>query len=87
MPRLTTGQAPGETRPQFRPAITESCGPGTSTGSPASTEASAQAAVTGSTPMMRAPAKRRTMAAANDPTPTCTATTSGSTSISAPIVP
>ena len=63
MPRLTTGQAPGETRPQFRPAITESCGPGTSTGSPASMEASAQAAVVGSTPMMRAPAKRRTMAA------------------------
>ena len=72
--------------PQLRPAITESCGPGTSVGAPASIEASAHAAVAGSTPTIRVPAKRRTIAAANEPTPICTATRSGSTSISAPIV-
>ena len=66
--------------------MTDGCGPGTSAGAPASIEASAQAAVAGSTPMIRAPAKRRTMAAANEPTPICTATRSGSASISAPIV-
>ena len=86
IPRLTAGQATGETRPQLSPAITESCGPGTSAGSPASIEASAHAALTGSTPTIRAPAKRRTIAAANEPTPIWTATTSGWTSISAPIV-
>ena len=38
--------------PQFSPAIIESCGPGSSTISPASIDASAQAARVGSTPRM-----------------------------------
>ena len=82
-------QRPGDRRRRGRssgPPSTESCGPGTSVGAPASAEASAHAADTGSTPTIRAPAKRRTIAAANEPTPIWTATTSGCTSISAPIV-
>ncbi len=49
IPRETIGQAMSDGRPQLRPAMIESCGPGTVTTSPASIDASMQAAWSGST--------------------------------------
>ena len=37
-PRASTGQATGETLPQFNPTIIEWCGPGTGVGAPATHE-------------------------------------------------
>ena len=91
-PADTAGQAMIETMPQFKPAMIESCGPGTSTGRPAAAERSPHAADSGSTTTIVArDAKCCTVAAASAPTPIGTTTTSGGaaascSSISAKIV-
>src|SRR5207244_5713420 len=74
----TAGQAMIDTMPQFRPAMIESCGPGTAIGWPAAADCSPHAAERGSTTTIVAPdAKCSTVAAASAPTPIGTTTTSG----------
>ena len=72
------GHARIETLPQFSPTMIERCGPATSTGWPATMDASPHAASTGSTATIVAPLGAcSTVAAASAPTPIGTITTSG----------
>jgi len=50
MPPDRYGHTTGDGRPQFRAALIDACGPGTSIMPPASTERSTQSARLGSTP-------------------------------------
>ena len=77
MPARRSGHAAADTSAQSRPAIVVP-GVGTATGSPAASDAVRHAAVTGSTPTTGIPAwaPKRAAAAASDPTPTGTTSTS-----------
>src|SRR5947207_3715294 len=77
-PDATVGHAISETVPQFRPAMIESCGPGTNAGAPASAERRPHAADNGSTATIVAVAAQcATTAAVSAPTPIGTTTRSG----------